>query len=473
MRKTTAFIIVAVAIILALGLSTRKKQFVWSMEQSTPKGHQPYDMALFDELLQRSLPSGYEVRPLNTEFDEVSTQEEVDKMAETEPVKKKYLCGYPVSTDVLGDPRTENILVVQKYDWVYDGEIAADLLNYVMQGGNVVLVTGKSDATGGFLNALLANVDEGAYNNYYELSSYGPSTLTPVYYKNSPDTFVTINESTQVNGRFASADFNRDSHPYCRDDADAGMRRFAKQLKVRSIMSDKSHIYGIDIYRQGKKGHLYVVSLVEYFTNLGVMLPEGPGVIACALSNIDKRKVVRIEYPYIVPNSASQPTKNDSMMAIAKTPALALAWKLVLLMAFLLLVRGLYRRLPATPGAERELLDETDPVAVREYRFRHSPLLHFIFQYSWLYRGRHDYRSLFEINFRRMARYVAHHTSVELASADKEQLKLAANVLASRHSMPASEVLDDLAWMQGFMTGDGNITANVFKYSQTITEKYI
>lgn len=469
--KKYIYIFVAIAVVCGLVLFSQRKHYsTWDVSTADPNGHEPYDMAVFDSLLYRSLPNGYEVK----HWDVAEAYTDIYTNKYKEIIKPLHL------TDSL-NPKSQNVLIVQRTELYSENDYTInalrDALDYADQGGNVLLVREQLGYGDSFLNRLTGQIGETMdYDEYSYFPKYDVKQLSKI------DDYVLQAKTSEgrlnIHHRFAPSYFIKDDYDQEDNIADVFLKKMSLSYESY-IKSSKPYnrIYGLVFRNKRSGGNVYLCTLGLYFSNLGVTIPDGDKVIAYNMGKIDNKPVVRVDYEKLVPNGSSLNSESGKMLSVlSKNKALSFAWTLVLLLAVLLLVCGIYRKHPAKRDAHLIYVDETDPVAVREAKFRQSPLLHFIFQYSWLYKGKQNYTELFLINYRQFARYVNRKSGIELSSADDNKLKTATNALAMRTGLGHEEIWRDLINMRlNKMNADNGTIISPKEYiqSQQIIEKYL
>lgn len=465
---------------------------MWDFGSADPDGNEPYDMAVFDSLMYRSLPKGYEVmeweRPADADNSEhptiLTSTEKALNLAE------KF------------DPKKQNLLIIQRFKFAdaNNNEVSPLIaaLNYADRGGDVLLVREQLDGRDPFVRELTGILgmpfDYGGYNSP---SNYFPENLR------DKDDFVewkiVNNDTIKIHRRYTPTYYQTsgvgnagrnsevpDMEALEKEEREPEAIVAEKILKKMPLSfdpylkSDATIIcYGLKFHNDKTGGNVYLCTLGMYFTNLGVTLPDADKVIAYNMEQISEKPVVRLEYKHYKTKSstnAEDTETNKILTVLSKNKALSFAWLLVIILAVLALLCGIYRRHPAKQDAHLVYVDETDPVAVREAKFRQSPLLHFIFQYSWLYKGQQDYTDLFLVNYRQFARYVNRKTGTELGSANGNDLVVASKTLAQRTGLAAADVKQDLVWMRNIKLNadEGSvITPSDYIKSQQIVEKYV
>ncbi len=473
--KKYIYIFAAIAVACCLVLVSQRKHFsTWDVSIADANGHEPYDMAVFDSLLYRSLPNGYEVRHWDVADADKQYYTDDEDTPRFQDIKKRLHL-----TDSL-NPKKQSVLIVQRTAWRDSSEFEVntliDALDYANKGGNVLVVKEQIEYYDYFLNtltkALGSGMDVGQHPSGYTATDLSERE-DDVYFVNTPD------GKLRIRNRFAPSYLIEDSSSI-QESKEA--LSIAKEMKLSikpylSTHNNSGRIYGVVFHNEKSGGKVYLCTLGLYFSNLGITIPDADKVIAYNMGKIDNKPVVRVDYEKFVPSYRRSSSKfEDTLSVLSKNEALSFAWTLVLLMAVLVLVCGIYRKHPAKRDAHLIYVDETDPVAVREAKFRQSPLLHFIFQYSWLYKGKRNYTELFLINYRQFARYVNRKSGVELTSADKDKLHTAANALAMRTGLDLSDIRQDLIMMRKDKLNADNgeiISPEDYIRSQQIIEKYL
>lgn len=477
--KKYIYILAAVAAVFLCFLlyALIPKPFKWNFEQADPDGHEPYDMAVFDELMNRSLPKGYEV-------------------VELEPATKALDLTQKL------DPKKQSVLFIQRFKLAdADNKLVRPLiaaLEYANAGGDVLLVREQLDARDPFVRELTDILDKPYdFGGYNSPSNYYPENLSD---REDEVFWIVVGKDTiKIHNRFAPTYYKINWVPNNRNSSEvsdledlvseerspeadeaAGLLRKMTLSFEPYLQCDNTVIcYGLKFHNEKTGGNVYICTLGMYFTNLGVTLPDADKVIAYNMEQISQKPVVRVEYNHRKTKSSStvqDSEENKIFSVLSKNKALSFAWLLVIILAVLALLCGLYRKHPAKKDAHLVDVDQTDPVAVREARFRQSPLLHFIFQYSWLYHGQRNYTDLFLINYRQFARYVNRKSGMELGSANDNDLIVASKTLALRTGLDAAVVKQDLLWMQNTKLNadaDDTISPSEYVKSQHIIEKYI
>lgn len=500
------------------------KHFKWDFYEADPNGHEPYDMAVFDSLMHRSLPEGYEVMAWQRP-NEGTGGDEDDLLANTEKA---------LNLQQRLDPKKQSVLMIQRYNCAdAAGNKVSPLiaaLNYAAKGGDVLLVKEQLESSDPFFESLSTNLGlPFVYVSPYSLDSYQPKQLRD----RSDQTYPvgTGEETVEIHTKYTQAYFviepsfleerkkgvpeivdivpkegyNAEPSELSEadkeiefagtpidsitpdlselpDNDDDNARRILKKMDLSLdsyLDAANEHYYGLRIHNNKTGGNVYICTLGLYFSNLGVTLPDGDKLIAYNMEKISHKPVVRVEYNYRKTYSSDyhdSTEKNELFSVLSQNEALSFAWLLVLLLAVTALACGIYRKHPAKKDAHLEYVDETDPVAVREARFRQSPLLHFIFQYSWLYKGQRNYTDLFLINYRQFARYVNRKTGLELGSASESDIAQTSKTLAQRTGLDATVVEEDLTWMHdNKLNADNGVEISPADYvkSQQIIEKYV
>lgn len=475
--KKYIYIFVAIAVLCCFGLFLQREHHsIWDVNTADPNGHEPYDMAVFDSLLYRSLPNGYDVK----HWDVVAASQnkcfdDYDHISKYKDVPKP-LC----LADSL-NPKKQSVLIVQRTEWYDDDngtiDVLMDALDYADKGGDVLLVREQLGYGDSFLNRLTYKTGETL--DYSSMSGFPFTYDLKELSEKEGYTFMVETSEGKMNIKSTFAPSCLQKYDY--DKANSTAEVFAKKMSLSCeiYMSNKNvnEIYGVAFHNKKTGGNVYLCTLGLYFSNLGVTIPEGDKIIAYNMGKIDKKPVVRVDYDKLVYNGTGKDSGLDQILSVlSRNKALSFAWSLVLLMAALILICGIYRKHPAKRDAHLIYVDETDPVAVREAKFRQSPLLHFIFQYSWLYMGKRNYIELFMINYRQFARYVNRKTGVELNSADNQELEKASAVLAQRTGLELADIRQDLIWMQVNKLNADNesiISPKDYIKSQQIIEKYL
>lgn len=453
------------------------KPFKWDFNKADTDGHEPYDMAVFDELMSRSLPKGYEVMEWEPATNALDLTQKLDA-------------------------KKQSVLFIQRFKLAdADNKLVRPIiaaLEYANAGGDVLLVREQLDGRDPFVKTLT-----GILGKPYDFEGYNTShDYLPENLRNREDYVfwkVVGKDTIKIHHRFAPTyyqtnkvayngsssgvpdivDFQQEERYPEADEVSGLLRRMTLSLDPYLQCDNNSSIcYGLHFHNDRTGGNVYLCTLGMYFTNLGVTIPDAEAVIAYNMEKISGKPVVRVEYKHRKSYDSTQTreTKENQLLAVlAKNQALSFAWLLVLLLAVIALVCGVYRRHPAKKDAHIVYVDETDPAAVREARFRQSPLLHFIFQYSWLYKGQRNYTDLFLVNYRQFARYVNSKSGMELGSANENELTLASKTLGQRTGFAAAAVKQDLLWMRDtkLSADDGNvISPSDYIKSQQIIEKY-
>lgn len=473
MKKYIYIFAAAIAVVCCLVLlSQRKHLSIWDISTADPDGHEPYDMAVFDSLLHRSLPNGYEVKHWNAANVNGYDTDNENTLKYKDIKKPLHL------TDSL-NPKKQSVLIVQRYAWCdstnFDIDPLIDALDYANKGGDVLVVKEQISYSDYFLNSLTkslgSSMDFGQNQSGYDVKDLSKKD-DDIYYANTPDGKLSI-----LN-RFASSYLVKDNtSDYDSPEVAAITKEMRLSMKPYLSTLNGGRVYGVVFHNEKSGGNVYFCTLGLYFSNLGVTIPDGDKAIACNMGKIDHKPVVRVDYEKVISENRNSNSGFEKMLSVlSKNKTLTFAWSLVLLMAVLILLCGIYRKHPAKRDAHLIYVDETDPVAVREAKFRQSPLLHFIFQYSWLYKGKKNYTELFLINYRQFARYVNRKSGVELASADDSQLKTATNTLAMRTGLDHEAIWKDLNSMRlNKLNVDNGIIISPQDYiqSQQIIEKYL
>lgn len=465
--------------------------FVWEIDKANADGHQPYDMAVFDELMRRSLPNDYKVVEWGRDK-EKSDSTDGDIVTNTQTA---------LNLTERFDAKTQNLLIIQRFKFAdaNNHEISPLIaaLNYANAGGDVLLVREQLEDEDHFVLQLTHSLGTPFhYGGYYSTHKYLPKYLRER--EDSIDTIVVKGDTLKIHKRYAPTYYQKyvdpnyeineipsisPNDPKVKEVRNA-LRRCSGTMKLSMdtyMMSENgTTCHGLRFHNTRTGGNVYVCTLGIYFSNIGVTIPDADKVIAYNMEKISQKPVVRMDYKHAVKyeytNNEKASKENKLFAVLTKNEALSFAWILIVLLAVLALACGIYRKHPAKKDAHLIYVDETDPVAVREARFRESPLLHFIFQYSWLYKGQDNYTELFLINYRKLARYVNRKSGMELASAKEKDLDAGSKTLAQRTGLDAATVKQDLLWMHNTkLHADAGYTIAPKDYikSQQIVEKYV
>lgn len=482
-----AFIAVFVCLLL---YALIPKPFKWNFDQADPNGHEPYDMAVFDSLMYRSLPNGYEIMEWKRPADADKSAQPTILTSTEKALNLAEQC----------DPKTQSLLIIQRFKFAdADNNEVSPLiaaLNYANAGGDVLLVREQLDGRDPFVRELTKNLGKSFdYGGYNSPNNYLPDNMRDK--DDLVDWKIVEKDTIKVHRRYAPTYYQycntaktgsysdvSDLEDYGKEvpEAAAAEKILKKmQLSLDPYFKSDANIfcYGLNFHNEKSGGNVYLCTLGIYFSNLGVTIPDADKVIAFNMERISHKPVVRVEYKHRKTKSTASSTESEKtnvLYVLSKNEALSFAWLLVLLLAVIILACGIYRRHPAKQDAHLVYVDETDPVAVREAKFRQSPLLHFIFQYSWLYKGQQNYTDLFLINYRQFARYVNKRSGMELGSASENDLIVASKTLALRTGLDAAVVKQDLLWMRDVkLNADaGNsIPPSDYVKSQQIIEKYV
>lgn len=482
-----AFIAVFVCLLL---YALIPKPFKWNFDQADPNGHEPYDMAVFDSLMYRSLPNGYEIMEWKRPADADKSAQPTILTSTEKALNLAEQC----------DPKTQSLLIIQRFKFAdADNNEVSPLiaaLNYANAGGDVLLVREQLDGRDPFVRELTNSLGKPFdYGGYDSPSNYLPDNMRDK--DDLVDWKIVEKDTIKVHRRYAPTYYQycntaktgsysdvSDLEDYGKEvpEAAAAEKILKKmQLSLDPYFKSSANIlcYGLNFHNVKSGGNVYLCTLGIYFSNLGVTIPDADKVIAFNMDKICHKPVVRVEYKHRKTKSTASSTESEKtnvLYVLSKNEALSFAWLLVLLLAVIILACGIYRRHPAKQDAHLVYVDETDPVAVREAKFRQSPLLHFIFQYSWLYKGQQNYTDLFLINYRQFARYVNKRSGMELGSASENDLIVASKTLALRTGLDAAVVKQDLLWMRDVkLNADaGNsIPPSDYVKSQQIIEKYV
>ena len=503
MKKFLYIFVAIAALVCILYLIPRNHYHKWDITHAAPEGHEPYDMVVFDSLLCNSLPNGYDVKRwkvvAKTDDDDVADDAVVVNDEDDDDVVIEDSVVYeddednnvPLYKDIdkrlhLTDslnPKKQNVLIVQRYEWTDNIGINVtpliDAFDYANKGGDVLVVKEQIEYSDYFLNSMTellgTSMDYGQAHPNYPFG-YDAKDLSKreddVYFAKTPD------GNLRIHNRFAPSYLIKDnSNIYDSPEAVSIVNEMKLSMKPYLSTYNDGKIYGVVFHNEKSGGNVYFCTLGLYFSNLGVTIPDADRIIAYNMGKIDRKPVVRIDYEKYTRKDVSSDSGLDKLLSVlAKDKALSFAWIMFLVMVVLVLICGIYRKHPAKRDAHLIYVDETDPVAVREAKFRQSPLLHFIFQYSWLYKGKRNYTELFLINYRQFARYVNRKSGVELISADEKELEKASNALALRTGLDLSLIRQDLIWMQINKLNVDNATTILpqdYIKSQRIIEKYL
>lgn len=487
-RAIFIFILMAViaALIYAMILSI-PKQYVWDMSaKDKDASTEPYGLALFDQVMMRSLPNRYSTHTIDPAvFEKNETvKEQISNKKANDGDSDDYHYAVNAPSDGFVSDHSCNILIIQTHTWTATSDggyytVFPALFDIARRGGKAMYVLQHGDIYAGLRNALRVicdyyTVNLCLYDDYplsYKDKPYSKPWLED--YNDRPITVRTPHGTLELRSRYALNYINSSSKIINND---------MLGLTLNAYMYDSYNsddVYVADIHFPESDGHLYISTLGLYFSNIGLKIPQGDKVIEELMGLIDDREVKRIQYPVISATSAHGHRKGEdnSLDVLARNDSLAWVWMMAIIFTILLLIRGLMRRQP--PTNDGVYLDKTDFVAVREYQFRKSPLLHFIFQCSWLYKDNSRYNQLFDSNFRRVAKAFSHTAGYELLSASDDQLISASHIFASLQKRNYIDIHDELKWIRDTKRQIDNappdsirINSRTFARSQIIAEHF-
>lgn len=403
MKISRYFLIGCLALLIGclLVVTNRPKHFVWNESYNTASS-QPFGTLLFDSVMKKAMPQGYQTEDIYNEENYLREALEGREYLDT------------------------NLLIIDKKFSISTDENCM-LLSYARQGGKVLIVASSFETIStSFLNeedaedeepdtantalSVLYDLQDNEYKQYVPLTiirslaeqGYDAFTFksTLLAHGPYPETAVKLARPFVANHFYSDVAKNKGLQPL--DSFRTNVATFPINEKGNEWSLDNNIVerqveLTSAVKRKVGKGYIIFTTAAPYFTNYGMTSKDGRTYVLRLMNEIADKPVVRI-----LRNRQYQEPAEAEMGIYAYTmqhPALSLALRLAAIGVLLALVVNARRRSRAIP------LKKLQP----------NVTLHFFRQVALLYRANANYTDLLHKRFLVFAADVKRRTGINMA----------------------------------------------------------